>query len=297
MVCSTKHGAIRKRAVDGVGDAGRAKTGVEQRVSVPFGPLVWRNSMTDKSTQKARLVEYLNLRAEQLSTHLAGARLFVGTTDIGSVTEHAVRDFLASLLPARYSIGVGEVIGADGTRPDRFEQSQQKDLVIYDKYINTILSWDNSGLSLFPLESVYGVVEVKTAVRSADDLNRAVRQALEAKRLCLNRCTHSPITAVFAFESQVSGQLLFDTLAAREPGERPDFVIILRSHSDPENGCYLVHWDYSSGLWRKWGQEWTKSGINCPFRAIPNLSETIWHRSVRAIVEGSRDGDTDQSCK
>jgi hypothetical protein len=116
-------------------------------------------SVSNTSVQKSKLVQYLNLRAEQLKTDLRGARLFIGTTDTGNIAEHAVREFLISLVPAKYSVGVGEVINAEGTIPNRTDQSQQKDVVIYDQYINTILGWGSSNTSLFPVESVYGILE------------------------------------------------------------------------------------------------------------------------------------------
>jgi len=196
--------------------------------------------MANTSVQKSKLVEYLNLRAEQLRTDLRGARLFLGTTDTGNIAEHAVREFLVSLLPAKYSVGVGEVINAEV--PDRIDQSQQKDVVIYDQYINTILGWGSSNTSLFPVESVYGVLEVKTSISNQATFNKAVKQAIEVKKLC----NHSsrPFTGVFIFDSQVKEDTLFNNLASKEPKERTDFVLILKPKSHPDSSCYLTHWNY-----------------------------------------------------
>ena len=202
--------------------------------------------MSNTSVQKSKLVEYLNLRAEQLRTDLRWARLFIGTTDTGNVTEHAVREFLVSLLPAKYSVGVGEVINAEGIKPDRTDQSQQKDVVIYDQYLNTILGWDSSNTSLFPVESVYGVLEVKTSISRKAALNKAMEQAMEVKKLCTRRTP--PFTGVFVFESQVNEDTLFDSLASRDPKERVDFVIILKSKNHPNSSCYLTHWNYGSTM-------------------------------------------------
>ena len=168
--------------------------------------------------------------------------MFIGTTDTGNVAEHAVREFLVSLLPAKYSVGVGEVINAEGSTPDRTDQSQQKDMVIYDQYINTILGWGNT--SLFPVESVYGVLEVKTSINNKAALDRAMEQALEVKKLCARR--PPPFTGVFVFESTVNEDTLFDLASTKDPKERVDFVIILKSKSHPDSSCYLTHWDYGS---------------------------------------------------
>jgi hypothetical protein len=179
-------------------------------------------------------------------TDLRGARLFIGTTDTGNIAEHAVREFLVSLLPAKYSVGVGEVINAEGTILDRIDQSQQKDVIIYDQYINTILGWGSSKTSLFPVESVYGVLEVKTSISSQAALDKAVEQAVEVKKLC-NRSS-PPFVGVFVFESQINEDTLFESLASKEPKERADFVMILKSNSHPDSSCYLTHWNYGASM-------------------------------------------------
>jgi len=186
---------------------------------------------------------------------LQAARLFVGSTDIGDVAENAVRRFLQSILPARYSVGVGEVIAPDGQSPRRVEQTQQKDVLIYDPYGCAILGWDESRVGLFPVESIYAVIEVKTSIDSAEALLKAVDQTMEVKDLC--RCYRHrdggqvlPFTGVFAFESRVNGDVLFDALKGRPPGRRADFVFILNPKAtdvdDSNNSFYFVHWHYHS---------------------------------------------------
>ncbi len=60
-------------------------------------------------------------------------------------------------------------------------QTQQKDVLIYDPYGSAIFNWDNSEVNLFPVESLYGIIEVKTSIRSQADLLTAVDQTLEVK--------------------------------------------------------------------------------------------------------------------
>jgi len=206
--------------------------------------------MANTRAQKSRLVSYLDLQARKLRLDLEAARLFVGTTDIGNVAESAVRHFLDSLLPARYSVGVGEAIAANGQLPQRVEQTQQKDVVIYDTYGSAVLGWGQSGINLFPVESIYGVIEVKTAVRSTDDLVKAVDQTLEVKKICQDN-RHSdqkpPFTGVFVFESTVRGDELFDALKRRSPDKRADFALILAPDaSNPSDSFYFAHWHYFS---------------------------------------------------
>ncbi|MFC2037952.1 hypothetical protein ACFLYD_08355, partial [Chloroflexota bacterium] len=89
-------------------------------------------------------------------------------------------------------------------------------------------------VSLFPVESIYGILEVKTSIAKKEDLLKAVDQALEAKKLVQshrNPEQKSPFTGVFAFESKVKGDVMLDALDARAPTERAD------SHS-----CTCLRW-------------------------------------------------------
>src|SRR5688572_29289173 len=126
--------------------------------------------MSNRNNKTAKLVNYLDLQAQKLRIDLQAARLFVGTTDIGNIAENAVRKFLQSILPARYSLGVGEVIAPNGQLPQRVDQTQQKDVLIYDPYGSAIFGWGDSSINLFPVESIYSVIEVKTCLHNENDL-------------------------------------------------------------------------------------------------------------------------------
>jgi hypothetical protein len=198
---------------------------------------------------KSKLVRHLELQAQRLRLDAEAARLFIGTTDIGAVAEKAVRQFLGGALPARYSVAVGEVTAADGRQPERVDQTQQKDVLIYDPFAGGALGWGTSGLGLFPVESIYGVMEVKTTVTSGESLLKAVDQALEVQKLCRAHA-HSeqqiPFTGVFAFESTVAGDKLFEVLKSRSLDERVDFVLVLHPKGDADltQSLYLAHWWY-----------------------------------------------------
>lgn len=209
--------------------------------------------MPNTHTDASKLVSYLDLQARKLRVDLQAARLFVGTTDVGSVAENAVRRFLQSTLPARYSVGVGEVIGPKGQSAQRVDQTQQKDVLVYDPYGCAAFGWDESAVSLFPVESIYAVIEVKTSIRSTEGLLKAIDQTLEVKRLCQayrNPQQESPFTGVFALESRVQGDSLFGTLKGRPPDERADFVLVLNPKptdvSGQDNSFYFAHWHYHS---------------------------------------------------
>jgi hypothetical protein len=100
--------------------------------------------MMNMNSNTPKIVQYLDLQAQKLRIALQAARLFVGTTDIGNVAENAFRQFLDDVLPAKYSVGVGEAIAPDGTQPKRIDgQTQQKDVIIHDPYGSAIFGWGN----------------------------------------------------------------------------------------------------------------------------------------------------------
>jgi len=209
--------------------------------------------MSGSDDRSSRFAKHLDLHAERFRLDLQAARLFVGSTDIGNVAENAVRRFLNSMLPSRYAVGVGEVIAPGGWALQPVNQTQQKDVILYDPYGCAILDWDGYEASLFPVESIYGVLEVKTSLRSKDDLLQAVDQTLEVKKLVQSnrgKKQMAPFTAVFAFESKVLGNTLFEALHERSPDKRADFVLVLNparsEECEKDDSLYFVHWHYHS---------------------------------------------------
>ncbi len=197
------------------------------------------------------LVKYFSLLSQRLRIDLQAARLFVSSTDRGGVNEHAWRRFLNPLLPARYAIGVGEIIAPDTGDTQILSQSEQKDVVIYDPFASSIFGWGDSGLSLFPVESVYAVVEVKTCFNNLEDVRKSARQVYEVKRIQKKHAPAAvpPFTVVFAFSSAVSRDSIFETIQDMSVEERPDFVIALGSskEGEQERSIYVTHWHYVRG--------------------------------------------------
>lgn len=211
--------------------------------------------MRDSDDPTSRFTRHLDLQAERFRIALQAARLFIGSTDTGNIAENAVRRFLDSNLPAKYAVGVGEVIAPNAQSPPRIEQTQQKDVLIYDPHGCTVLNWDENEISLYPVESIYGILEVKTSIGSKDDLRKAVEQALEVKKLVQKhrRQDHKlPFTGVVVFESKIKGDSLFEALRSVAVRERPDFVFVLNplpsdmSNQGQGNSFYFVHWHYHS---------------------------------------------------
>jgi hypothetical protein len=75
----------------------------------------------------------------------------------GRVVESVVKSALRAVLPRRYNLGTGFVITASG------HSTSQLDLVIYDEFYNSPILLDG-GVGIFPIECVYGTVEVKSCL-------------------------------------------------------------------------------------------------------------------------------------
>lgn len=194
------------------------------------------------------LAEHLAILSRRLVLDLDAARLFRGTSDIGSVAEESVAEFFRAVLPARYSLGVGEVVSHSGQTAARVVSSQQKDILVFAPEGCAPLGRPGTRARLYPAESIYAVIEVKASIRASKDLVQAADQTLEVKRLCAKVGGRPPpITVVFALESRVHDDTLFGTLQSRAKSQRPDFVIVLRPRqmgAVSPGSLYFTHWLY-----------------------------------------------------
>src|SRR4051794_34848297 len=107
------------------------------------------------STPRA-VTEYAAWLKRSLSSYESLAKTLVQhKAEKGRIVESVVKTALRSILPGRFSIGTGFVINSDG------QSSSQLDLVIYDGHFNSPIVLEG-GTGLFPVECVYGHVEVKS---------------------------------------------------------------------------------------------------------------------------------------
>ncbi len=80
----------------------------------------------------------------------------------GTRRENILRGFLAEgRLPSKYGLGAGEIVGRIR------ETSRQCDLIIYDKLDGVTLLYDEH-TQVYPVDCVYGIVEVKSALSKAE---------------------------------------------------------------------------------------------------------------------------------
>jgi hypothetical protein len=128
-----------------------------------------------QKTFTMRLLEALYLHARTVTLGVENSRLFTHMGDRGAFRERVIQEFLRPFLPPVYGLSAGEVFAADGS------QSAQVDIVIYDALFSTVLFRDASQ-QLFPAESVFGTIEVKSRL-SLEELDRACNNVASVKRL------------------------------------------------------------------------------------------------------------------
>ena len=114
----------------------------------------------------------------------------------GGLRERRVADFLSRTLPERYGIGTGHIIDTKG------ERSHQTDIVIYDAVDGIAFPVDDY-YSLFPCESVYAAIEVKSTLVGSQ--NKTIHQCIKSthalKSLNRQRYGLPPIfSVVFAYQ-------------------------------------------------------------------------------------------------
>lgn len=181
------------------------------------------------NASEAPVRQLFELSRDLLNVHLRAGALFRSPTDIGEIRAESIRNFLESLLPATYSVGVGEVIDSHGGH------THEQDVVVYDNASCSVFAWPNSPLHLFPIESVYAVIEVKSILANP---NEAIEQATRVRELKSQDATAYPFTAVLAKKTNLPSQTIFDAISKKEPEKRVDFLLIIDTNE------YFTHWLY-----------------------------------------------------
>jgi hypothetical protein len=122
-----------------------------------------------------QLLDALRNSVQRLQADLEDSRLLSHCGDRGEFRERIIEEFLRPYLPRCYGVGSGEVFSVDGA------SSRQLDIVLFDTVFSNVLFRDKQN-SLFPCESVYGVIEVKSNLTSGE-LDSAIQNISSLKRL------------------------------------------------------------------------------------------------------------------
>jgi hypothetical protein len=136
--------------------------------------------MNEDATRRA-VTGYTTWLKQSLSGYEDLAKTLVQhKAEKGRIVESVVKTALRAILPGRFSIGTGFIISSGG------QSSTQLDLVIYDAFYNSPIVLER-GTGLFPVECVYGLVEVKSRLdqNEIDSITKAihiVRELAKEKR-------------------------------------------------------------------------------------------------------------------
>jgi hypothetical protein len=122
-----------------------------------------------------KLLQALRNATEKLKNDFEDSKLFDHSGDKGEFREQIIEQFLRPFLPECYGLGSGQISASNGS------SSKQVDVVIYDSIFSNVL-FRTSKNSLFPCESVFGTIEVKSHL-SSEELKIAIENIASVKSL------------------------------------------------------------------------------------------------------------------
>ena len=125
-----------------------------------------------------------------VSRAAAEARFNIQNFDSGARVEDIVREELANLLPARYSVDVGVVDDREG------RTAGDCDMLIRDPLWSPVIKLGATACSRrrhFPIEGVYAAVEIKQRL-GPDELDNAMKKMVIVSRLCRPHNPYGHIT-------------------------------------------------------------------------------------------------------
>jgi hypothetical protein len=110
---------------------------------------------------------------------------------VGKVRQILIEALLVPLLPDGFRIGTGKVTNSNGYL------SAETDVIIYDRRSVPPVLYDEKH-GLFPIESVYYVIEVKSTLGAAE-LEKSIQNGIKLRSLT----GRQPHSALFAFASDL----------------------------------------------------------------------------------------------
>ena len=128
----------------------------------------------------------------------------------GWLNESHLTKLIARYLPKKFGIGTGFVVSSKSFQEKR---GKQLDLIIYDALNNSPL-YQSESFGIFPVEMVYGYIEVKTTLRpdnlgDAFEANREVRALQNDKHYLGGHVNKlAPRFYIFAYKSEIVEETL-----------------------------------------------------------------------------------------
>lgn len=119
----------------------------------------------------------------------------------GASLEHVARSFIRAFLPGEYGLGTGFVVWREKTADGPVVRtSGQLDLIIYDALRSGPVA-DLGSAAVYPIEGVFGYVEVKATFR--DNIRTTLLQSKELRDV-EHRLFTTPLKPVDALRSSIS---------------------------------------------------------------------------------------------
>lgn len=120
--------------------------------------------------------EIFKLISKQLSIEFEKTKVSKHNPTIGGYREKALKDFLSEgKLPPKYALGSGEIVSP------YFGYSKQADIIIYNRDDCPTLFYNEEN-SVYPIEGIYGVIEVKSKL-SKDKLIEGLNNIATFKKM------------------------------------------------------------------------------------------------------------------
>lgn len=107
------------------------------------------------------LAEVMRDLSRQISARVTASGAYAHPSGVGDEREAALLEGLQEILPKRYAITKGKLFDSDGNTSNEF------DLIIYDPQ-DAITPLNVSGRKMIPVETEFGVIEVKSRLSLQD---------------------------------------------------------------------------------------------------------------------------------
>lgn len=185
------------------------------------------------------LITYWSGALRRLQAEVDGlSRVIEHNLTMGEENEAALSRMLVNFIPGRFGTGSGLLL--DSTD----KQSKQADVVIFEKSADAAIFAQTTQL-LFPVESVYATIEVKTSL-SADDVVKVGKAVARLKELTSTK-PHAdglsrPLICLFAYSAWAKPSTVLEHLMNLPAEQRPDLVLVVSSAFVAGEGSYLG-WD------------------------------------------------------
>lgn len=125
----------------------------------------------------------------------------------GTARENILEEYLKSYIPEKYSFSKGTIVDCKDV------QSRQVDIIIHDKFLTPYLV-DMDNTKIVPIESVYGVVEVKSTL-TKEELRKCVKNIESVRKLekkTISDFSFPTAGLVFAYDSDASLETVYKNL-------------------------------------------------------------------------------------